>query len=165
LHDGEKPFSKSEFIYDSDKNCYYCPKGYTLRHIATEKKTGRSRYQIIDKQLCFNCQHWGQCTTGKSGRRLLRLPYEIVREKLEAQYEEAASQLIYSRRKSRVEHPFGHIKRNLKIDGFLLRGFNGVQAETALFATCFNVARMITLLGGVPELIQRLTARTATCAV
>jgi len=164
LHDGEKPFSKSEFIYDSDKNCYYCPKGHTLRHIATEKKTGRSRYQITDKQICFSCQHWGQCTIGKSGRRLLRLPYEIIREKLEAQYEEAASREIYSRRKSRVEHPFGHIKRNLKIDGFLLRGFNGVQAETALFATCFNVARMITLLGGVPGLIQKLAARTATVA-
>ena len=25
LHEGEKPFSKSEFTYDSDKDCYYCP--------------------------------------------------------------------------------------------------------------------------------------------
>ena len=165
LHDGEEPFSKSEFTYDSDKNCYYCPKGHTLRHIATEKKTGRSRYQITDKQICFNCQHWGECTTCKQGRRIMRLANETTREKLEAQYEEAASQEIYSRRKSRAEHPFGHIKRNLKTDGFLLRGLNGVQAETSMLATCFNIARMITLLGGVPELIQRLTAGTATYAV
>jgi hypothetical protein len=132
LHEGEKPFSKSEFTYDSHNNCYYCPKGNTLRHVSTEKKTGRSRYQIIDKQLCFSCQHWGECTTGKNGRRLLRLPNESIREKLEAQYEETESQQIYSRRKDRVEHPFGHIKRNLKTDGFLLRGLKGVQAETAL---------------------------------
>ena len=166
LREGEKPFSKSEFTYDSDKNCYYCPKGHILRHVSTEKKTGRSQYQITDKQLCFNCQHWGQCTTSRTcGRRTVRLPNEAVREKLEAQYEEAASQEIYSRRKARAEHPFGHIKRNLKTDGFLLRGLNGVQAETSMLATCFNVARMITLLGGVPELIQRLTAKTAAYAV
>jgi len=166
LREGEKPFSKSEFTYVSDKNCYYCPQGHTLRHVATEKKTGRSRYQITSKQLCFSCQHWGQCTTSRTcGRRIVRLPNEAVREKLEAQYEEAASQEIYSRRKARAEHPFGHIKKNLKTDGFLLRGFNGVQAETSMLATCFNIARMITLFGGVPELIQRLTARTAAYAV
>jgi len=165
LHDGEKPFSKSEFIYDSDKNCYYCPKGHTLRYVTTEKKTGRSRYQITDKQICFNCQHWGECTTCKQGRRILRLANETIREKLEAQYEEAVSQEIYSRRKARAEHPFGHIKRNLKTDGFLLRGLNGVQAEMSMLATCFNIARMITLLGGVPELIQRLTVRTAAYTV
>jgi len=87
-----------------------------------------------------------------------------VREKLEAQYEETASQEIYAKRKARVEHPFGHIKRNLKTDSFLLRGLNGVQAETSMLATCFNVARMITLLDGVPELIQKLTAITTAVA-
>jgi transposase len=161
LHEGEGPFSKSQFTYDSQKNCYYCPKGHMLRHKATEQKTGRSRYQITDKQLCFNCEHWGACTKGKQGRRLLRLPNETVRERLEAQYEEAASQEIYSRRKARVEHPFGHIKRNLKIDSFLLRGLNGVNAETALFSTCFNIVRMITLIGGVSGFIQKLKAVTA----
>ena len=160
LHDGEKPFSKSEFTYDSEKNCYYCPMGHTLRHVSTEKKRGRSQYQITDKQLCFSCQYWGHCTICKTcGRRIVRLQNEVVREKLEAQYEEAESQEIYARRKARVEHPFGHIKRNLKTNAFLLRGRDGVQAETSLQATCFNIARMITLLGGVPKLIQKLRAK------
>jgi hypothetical protein len=70
-----------------------------------------------------------------------------MKQKLEAQYEEAASQEIYARRKTRAEHPFGHIKRNLKTDAFLLRGRDGVQAETSILATCFNVARMITIFG------------------
>jgi hypothetical protein len=72
---------------------------------------------------------------------------EDLKIKLEAQYEEESSQKIYARRKTRVEHPFGHIKRNLKTDAFLLRGRDGVQAETSLLATCFNVARMITIFG------------------
>jgi hypothetical protein len=73
------------------------------------------------------------------------------------QYQEAASQEIYARRKTRVEHPFGHIKRNLKTDAFLLRGRDGVQAETSLLATCFNVARMITIFG-VGVLREKLAA-------
>ena len=166
LRDGEKPFSKSEFTFDSDKNCYYCPMEHTLRHVSTEKKTGINRYQITDKQLCFSCQHWGECTTStSSGRRILRLPNEEIREKLEDQYKEPSSQEIYARRKTRVEHPFGHIKRNLKVDAFLLRGSDGVQAETSLYSTCFNIARMITLLGGVPELIRKLRAKTALVPV
>ena len=67
--------------------------------------------------------------------------------RLEAQYQEATSQEIYAGRKTRVEHPFWHIKQKLKTDAFLLRGRDGVQAETSLLATCFNVARMITIFG------------------
>jgi hypothetical protein len=79
---------------------------------------------------------------------------------LEAQYEEASSQEIYAKRKARVEHPFGHIKRNLKTDGFLIRGRVGVNAETSLLGTCFNLARMITILG-VSGLIEKLMALKA----
>ena len=69
--------------------------------------------------------------------------------------------MIYKRRKSRVEHPFGHIKRNLKADAFMWRGREGVQAETSLLATCYTIVRMITLCGGVPGLIQRLMMNAA----
>ena len=86
-----------------------------------------------------------------------RLPNEEAKQKFEAQYQEAGSQEIYSRRKTRSEHPFGHIKRNLKTDSFLLRGRDGVQAETSLLGTCFNVARMITIFG-VSTLIERLVS-------
>jgi hypothetical protein len=54
------------------------------------------------------------------------------------------------------EHPFGHIKRNLKTDAFMLRGREGVQAETSLLATCFNVRRMITIFGGVMQFIEKM---------
>ena len=89
------------------------------------------------------------------GRRIVRLHNEEIKEKLEAQYEQSASQQIYSRRKDRVEHPFGHIKRNLKTDSFLMRGHDGVQAETSLLATCFNIVRMINILG-VSQIMQKL---------
>jgi transposase len=163
LHEGQRPFGKQEFCYDKEQDCYYCPEGHRLRLAGTEKKTGKRRYQIVEKEICLICRHYGTCTTGKSGRRIVRLHNEEIKEKLEEQYEQDASQQIYSRRKARVEHPFGHMKRNLKTDAFILRGRDGVQAETSLLATCFNMARMITILG-VSGIMQKLAAITAPSA-
>jgi len=147
LHGEEGPFSKSHFTYDKEQNCYFCPEGHRLVYQGTDKTTGKLHYQIKDKRQCHRCQYYGQCTKAKKGRKIVRLRNEVLKLKFEAQYEEAASQEIYARRKTRSEHPFGHIKRNLKTDAFHLRGQEGVQAETSLLATCFNVARMITIFG------------------
>lgn len=155
LHKGEKPFSKSQFTYDKEQNCYWCPMGQRLKYVGADGKKNRKHYQIVKPELCHGCENYGQCTSAKKGRKIVRLALEEIKEKLEAKYKEAASQEIYTKRKSSVEHPFGHIKRNLKTDAFLMRGREGVGAETSLLATCFNIARLISIIG-VPELIRKL---------
>jgi len=160
LHEAESPFSKSHFTYDREQDCYWCPGGHRLNYLGTDATSGKRHYKITNPPLCHGCMHFGQCTSAKGGRKIIRLPLEEVKEKLEAQYQEASSQEIYARRKARVEHPFGHIKRNLKTDAFLMRGHEGVGAETSLLATCFNLARMITILG-VSGLIEKLTGLSA----
>lgn len=150
-----KPFNKQVFKYDQEQDCYFCPEGHKLKLSTIEKKTGGKRYLIVDKNLCFNCCHWGVCTTGVNGRRTFRSRNEDLIEKFEARYNTHEAQEIYGRRKSRVEHPYGHIKRNLKTDAFMLRGREGVQSETSLLATCFNLARMINMLG-VCGLVHKL---------
>lgn len=154
-HQEEGPFSKSHFTYDKALDCYVCPEGHLLMFRGIEKNKNHLRYQIRNKKICHACQHYGQCTQAKDGRSIIRLHNEEIMLKLEAQYEKETSQIIYKRRKTRVEHPFGHIKRNLKTDAFLLRRKDGVQAEASLLATCFNMARMITILG-VSKLIEKL---------
>jgi hypothetical protein len=62
-------------------------------------------------------------------------------------YQLPKSQEIYKLRKQKVELPFGHIKRNLKAGHFLLRGLDGVKAEMSLLAGCFNIVRMINIVG------------------
>jgi len=156
LHEKESPFSKSHFIYDKEQDAYICPEGQTLRYSSTDKNTGKRHYRIVDKKLCRDCKHYGQCTDSKSGRKIVRLRNEEVKIRLEAQYQVESSQEIYAKRKTKVEHPFGHIKRNLKTDAFHLRKKDGVQAETSLLATCFNIARMITIFG-VSTLIDKLS--------
>ena len=82
---------------------------------------------------------------------------EEYKEKFEQQYLKPESQAIYRRRKAKAELPFGFIKRNMKVDSFLLRGLDGVRAEFSLMSTSFNISRMITLLG-VSGLIKAITA-------
>jgi transposase len=151
----DKPFSKSRFRYDREKDCYWCPKEQQLSYVGTDKNNGKRHYKITNTRLCHGCVYYGNCTTAKQGRKIIRLPLELFKEKFEKQYE--AFQEIYARRKARVELPFGHMKRNLKTDGFLLRGRDGVQAETSLLATCFDLRRMITIVG-TSELIKKLAA-------
>jgi transposase len=155
LHEEEGPFSKSHFLYDKEQDCYWCPEGEKLSYLGTDKRTGNRHYRITDSRLCHACIHYGQCSSAKNGRKVIRLPLEELKEKLEAQYE--ASKEVYAHRKQRAELPFGHIKSNLKTAAFMLRGALGVNAETSLLATCFNLARMITLVG-VSSLIEKLAA-------
>jgi transposase len=159
LHNSEKPFSKSKFTYDKEGNCYYCPEGQKLTYLGRQDNGKKLGYRISDANICKRCNHYGSCTGAKMGRKIVRLANEEVKERLERQYEQVESQQIYARRKARVEHPFGHIKRNLGITSFLLRGRLGAQAEISIAATCFNIVRMITIFGGVKELIVELTKR------
>ena len=152
----EKPFSKEHFAYDKENDCYYCPQGYKLKKRSRKKKSNKIEYQISNPQICKKCKHYEMCTSAKEGRSITRLAKEELKEKFERQYEEVQSQEIYKRRKERVEHPFGHIKHNLGLTGFLLRGRERIKAEISLAATCFNIARMITIFGGVQLLVLKL---------
>ena len=141
------PFGKDKFVYDPDRDCYICPEGQLLRYRKTDFKTRQKTYQVSRPAICHDCQHFGVCTKAKQGRSIVILLDQGIKERLEAQYASPESQIIYQRRKQRVEHPFGHLKHNLGVRSFLLRGLQGVRAEAGLLATCFNLTRLITLLG------------------
>ena len=147
-------FAKEHFTYFDDY--YLCPEGYKLIPYRLNKSNNRV-YKINHKKICLSCSHYGICTKSPTGRTISRLLKEEVRQKLEAQYDEPSSREIYKLRKEKVELPFGHIKHNLKFDSFLLRGLKGVKAEASIIGTCFNLVRMITLLG-VPGLVKELNA-------
>jgi transposase len=149
----EGPFAKSKFIYDAERNEYRCPEGHPLTYLGYDSTKRKHDYRIYAKETCLTCLHFGVCTNSRHGRRIKRLPLEEIKIKLEAQYTSPEGQAIYKLRKQNAEHPFGHLRRNLGVQYFLLRGRDGVKAETSLLATCFNLARMITLIG-VPELLK-----------
>ena len=140
-------FDKRRFQYDADRDCYICPEGQILPYRRTDKWKKNKVYQSTDKMICRQCHHFGECTKNLKGRQIRRLINEEMRQKLEAQYERPECQATYSKRKEKVELPFGHIKRNLKLDAFLLRGRDGVNAEFSLLGSSFNIVRMINIFG------------------
>lgn len=148
-------FDKDKFIYNEEEDTYTCPESYKLVYCYTSKN-GKRIYRFRSSQVCKNCCHYGRCTTAKRGRTISRLEDEKLRQELEAKYLEGRSQKIFNLRKQRVEHPFGHIKRNLGVSSFLLRGLEGVRAEMSILASCFNISRLITIFG-VVGLIERLS--------
>jgi len=149
------PFDKSHFQYDPDHDCYICPAGEILECRRTNLDRRRKEY-LAGAGVCQRCEHFGRCTDSRNGRKVTRLLKEEFREKLEREYERPDNQDVYKLRQQKVELPFGHMKHNLKVGGFLLRGLEGVRAEMSILSSCFNMARMISLIG-----VSGLTARLA----
>ncbi len=149
-----KEFDKSRFIYDKNKDVYTCPENKTLSYQGVNNR--KKCYIYAAGSQCCKCRRFGACTkSARRGRRIIRYFNQEFRDDMAGHYDKPASKEIYRKRKERVEHPFGYIKRNLNSGHFLLRGLDGVRAEMSLLSTCFNMVRLINIFG-VSALIARL---------
>ena len=153
----EKSDIKKSFIYDSENDYYLCPEGHILENSGLNSDKKSHIYRIENKSFCLDCSRFNTCTKSKHGKTVSRLLNEETRQRFESQYNEPESQEIYKLRQQKVELPFGHIKRNLGVNSFLLRGLDGAKAEISLLATCFNISRMITIFG-IQGLIKAIMA-------
>lgn len=147
-------FDKERFRYDSNKDEYICPARKHLKCIGYNRVEGK-RYYRANGNDCRKCQHFGNCTKVRNGRTVTRLDQEELREQLENIYQSPEGQRIYKLRGQKAELPFGHMKRNLGAGQFMLLGKGKVDAEVSMLSTCFNISRMITLIG-IPTLILKL---------
>lgn len=137
-------FDISQFQYDPERDCFICPANQVLEFF---ERRDQSNHYKAKGAVCRACPHYGNCTKAKDGRRVGRLIKEDLRLRFEKEFKEPQSQAVYKLRKQKVELPFGHWKKNLKLDAFLLRGSSGVNAEVSLFAACFNIVRMVRIVG------------------
>jgi transposase len=152
------PFEKSRFTYDAASDSYLCPGGKRLNFIRFKENEQQREYRIAQQKDCRTCPNFGICTSAKRGRTITRHALEGVAEAVSRRYQEPEIRQIYDRRKARIEHAFGFIKKVLGFGQFSLRGVEGAQAEASILATCFNLRRMITLLGGVSAFIAAIEA-------
>ena len=139
-------FGKTAFTYDLKTNTYCCPKGHVLIQERSTKNGDRS-YIIHDASVCQACPHFGVCTTAKKGRKILRKKHEAHRERVHHLYHSEHGQDLYRKRGYTIEPIFGHIKRNMGVSSFLVRGLEHVQSEFNIIATTYNLTRLITLFG------------------
>jgi transposase len=149
---------RDHFTYDRQRNVYRCPEGHLLRYVGDHQALRHHIYWMSDASICNRCPRFGSCTKSIQGRRIARPFAEEVREHLEARMQLPDARILMKKRKMRIEHPFGHIKHNLGMRSFLLRGLIGVRAEAALAATAFNLTRMGKLIG-IESVIRRMSPK------
>jgi len=150
-------FEKEKFIYDKERDEYICREGKRLK-AKREKKGRREKGKIYQArgEECSRCRWWGKCTKNPRGRSIFRGYDTEIREEIEREYNSEEGKRIYKKRNG-IEKIFSYIKRTLKVIQFNLRGRTGVEAEMSILTTCYNIRRMISIMG-VGGLVMRLGA-------
>jgi transposase/transcription elongation factor Elf1 len=138
-------FTKEDFIYEPDKDCYRCPAGKELSYRYQSLEQGRQMrtYQISG---CKSCGLKSQCSINKKGiRAIKRWVDEAILEAMARRIAENPEKIEL--RKNLAEHPFGTIKRAMNQGYFLMRGLTKVGTEMSLTILAYNLKRVINILG------------------
>lgn len=138
-------FNRSDFIWDAEADCYWCPAGKALksRHLIFKKHRSRvTKANTIlyktRKQDCESCQLKSQCCPNTEFRKIARSIYEESRDVARnIAKTEAYAQSRRDRKK--VEVLFAHLKRNMNFERLRSRGIRGAKDEFLLAATAQNI--------------------------
>jgi len=146
-------FTKKDFRYDPDRDCYLCPAGQSLNYrFATTELERDIRYYATS--ACGRCELKARCTRNKEGRRITRWVDEALLEQMEMRVHSEPGKI--RKRKELVEHPFGTLKHSMNQGYFLMRGLAKVRAEMSLSVMAYNIKRAIKILG-VPKMLAALS--------
>jgi len=140
--------STNAFHYDTEHDCYHCPGGQQLERRGkpvTRNGVEHHRYRSAS-QLCAACELRGQCLSPRqSCREIERSEHAEAVERHRAHMQHSQAEM--RERSGLCEHPFGTLKRWLGWDHFLVRGFEKARGEMALLVHCYNLRRLLSILG------------------
>jgi transposase len=131
------------FNYNPSTDCYICSADKPLELLTKNKLRRNSLANVYRGTQCTGCHLRGQCTTSKYGRTVHRYHNQDWRDQFCARMEQPASKVVIGLRKTLVEHPFGTIKLWGGKLPLLLRGAVKVAIEINLFATAYNLRRLL----------------------
>ena len=139
------------FVYNQVDDTYTCPAKQILqtngRWYNKKLNNGRQSYKVkhYKTKACDGCPLRSQCTTNKNGRVIERTQYQQYvdrnndRVNLNPEY--------YRQRQQIIEHQFGTLKRQWHFDYTLTRTKQKVLGEVYLAFTCYNLKRIVSILG------------------
>jgi transposase len=164
--EGKCRFTHEAFSYDAEADVYRCPAGALLRPMNGLKTNTGGRLEIryvSRKSACNTCHLRKQCLSQKSNRRTIyRWQHEAVIERHRARMKDAGE--VMRQRACLVEHPFGTLKCRAGYRHFLVRGFAKVRGEWSLMALCYNLARVLNILG-FEGFVAFFASRTANSVI
>lgn len=146
-------FTKEQFRYEKQRDCYVCPQGEELSYRFETVEQGRQiRYYATPK--CRGCPLKDKCTRSQEGRRITRWVDEHLLEEMAERVKQNREKM--KQRQQIVEHPYGTMKRAMVSGYFLLRGLKKVGAEMSLTVLCYNLKRVVKIMG-VARLIEAVS--------
>lgn len=147
-------FTKEDFVYDPQKDCYRCPAGKELSYRFDSVEQGRP-VRSYETFGCKSCELKSECSINKKGRRrITRWVDEAILEAMARRVAENPEKVEL--RKCLAEHPFGTMKRAMNQGYFLMRGLTKVGAEASLMVLAYNLKRVINILG-VRTIVEAVT--------
>ena len=147
-HNSQGQIDKSNFIYSSEEDQYYCPLGHAMPFEKPKPVTRqgvRIRLRIYRCNRCAGCPLAAACVSDQSkrGRTITRDPYEQVRERTAARMASPESRQLYNQRPHIAETPFAILKSIVGLRRFLLRGLEKVKTEWMWAVTSFNLMKLV----------------------
>ncbi len=138
-------FTKDDFRYDPSTDTYTCPEGARLTHRFTTPERNGVKQRYYRTTACKTCAARAVCTENNRGRTIKRLMNEDVLERMAERLKTYPEKMRL--RSQLVEHPFGTMKRGMNQGYFLLRGLRKVAAEMSLTVLCYNLKRVLKIMG------------------
>jgi len=141
------PFRSSNFFYNAQRNCFYCPMGQAMEHIGNKmQKTANGYEQTISRyqaRRCEGCPLRGSCHKAL-GNRIIEVNHNLnnLRNKEREKLLSEEGLKHRSQRPQDVEATFGNLKSNKAFKRFHLRGLKNVETEFGLLAMAHNMAKI-----------------------
>jgi len=157
----ERPFEKTKFRYDKEKDVYLCPLGRELVRRGNIRRDGSVTYRCPD---CHDCPRKPECAPKKACRSITRNRHEPAVETMRRRMDSEQGRAIYQRRLP-MERIFGYFKWAGGFHRFRLRGTRGALTEFRLLCIGHNIKQIIQYLKtlGADEAKQRLQEAVASC--
>jgi transposase len=150
-------FSRSDFIWDAQADCYHCPAGKPLQSRRRNFKKPRSAVTKANTIIyrssqhdCKACEHKARCCPNTALRKIARSIFEDSRDIARA-INQTPEYLQSRKDRKKVEILFAHLKRIMKMERLRLRGLTGANDEFLMAATVQNLKKLAKLKYKPPD--------------
>ncbi|WP_044206857.1 IS1182 family transposase [Flammeovirga sp. OC4] len=148
----KEAYKKNQFIaknmpYYEDGDYYLCPNDQKLEWYGQRIKIHKNGYKNIIQEYrckkCNTCPLKNKCTTAEYRKIMISENANRLRAKATHFLKTEEGKKKSKMRGHDIETVFGHLKKNLKLDSFLLRGKDNVNIEMLLFTISYNLIKLL----------------------
>lgn len=134
-------FSKKEYEYNKELDCYVCPTGEVLE-LKTVDKQGYKIYKS-DRKSCSPCPLRERCTKSKNNQKVItRHIWQDKKDEVNKKRYEELFKEEYPKRKETVERIFADCKEQHGLRFTRVRGLEKNSNQALLIFSCHNLKKM-----------------------